>query len=67
MGATRNERRVPFVATTVSHMTNLPFGFGPGGEPRRSVALLYEDPARVPQPPPFDGPILQVWEFRDPA
>lgn len=40
---------------------------GPGGEPLRSFALLYEDPARVPQPPPFDGPILQVWEFRDPA
>ena len=40
---------------------------GPGGVPLRSFALLYEDPARVPQPPPFDGPILQVWELRDPT
>ncbi len=40
---------------------------GPGGEPLRSFVLVYEDPARVPQPPPYGGPALQVWEFRDPA
>ena len=36
---------------------------GPGGAPIRSFALVYEDAARVPQPPPYDGPMLQVWEL----
>ncbi len=36
---------------------------GPAGVPIRSFTLVYEDPARVPQPPPFDGPALQVWEL----
>lgn len=39
---------------------------GPAGEPIRSFTLVYEDAARVPQPPPYDGPALQVWELSDP-
>lgn len=39
---------------------------GPGGAPIRSFTLVYEDAARVPQPPPYGGPQLQVWELGSP-